>query len=124
MSLEQFRPINGYPYYAVSTWGNVINTVTGCMLCQEETKKGYLRVKLSDGHGKYTNHKVHRLVAKAFIPNPEGKPQVNHIDGNKKNNSVSNLEWVTNRENAAKRSDIIHRFADMLREIADGIEEG
>lgn len=124
MSLEQFKPIEGYPHYAVSTWGNVINTDTGCVLYQEETKKGYLRVKLSNGHGEVRNHKVHRLVAKAFIPNMEGKPQVNHIDGNKKNNSVSNLEWVTNQENAAKRAYIIHRFADMLREIADGVEEG
>lgn len=59
---------------------------------------GYCSVLLQvDGLVKRAN--IHRLVALAFIPNPENKPQVNHKDGNKANNQVSNLEWVTHREN-------------------------
>jgi hypothetical protein len=59
---------------------------------------GYCITKLCID-GKCLNRKIHRLVAEAFIPNPEGKEQVNHIDGNKENNSVENLEWVTRSEN-------------------------
>ena len=62
--------------------------------------KGYQRVRITVQREKLTL-KVHREVAKAFIPNPDNKPQVNHIDGNKDNNAVENLEWVTNKENAA-----------------------
>jgi len=61
--------------------------------------KGYHKVGLNKD-GKTKKFSVHRLVAQAFIPNPESKPQVNHIDGVKTNNNVSNLEWVTNYENA------------------------
>ena len=61
-------------------------------------KDGYLRVNLYK-NGKQYNKKVHRLVTAAFIPNPEGKTEVNHIDGNKTNNRVENLEWVTHSEN-------------------------
>lgn len=62
------------------------------------SRNGYIRVELwKDGRGK--KYLLHRLLAQAFIPNPEGKPQVNHIDGDKENNALSNLEWVTQREN-------------------------
>lgn len=61
---------------------------------------GYQVVHLSKD-GKIYNRMIHTLVAKAFIPNPENKPIVNHIDGNKANNHVSNLEWVTYKENTA-----------------------
>lgn len=61
-------------------------------------KIGYTIVGLNK-HNKYKLKKVHRLVAEAFIPNPENKSDVNHIDGDKSNNIVSNLEWVTRSEN-------------------------
>lgn len=63
------------------------------------SKDGYQCVGLIK-NGKSTAHRVHRIVACAFIPNPENKPYINHIDGNKTNNCVENLEWCTQKENA------------------------
>lgn len=61
-------------------------------------KSGYVSIKLcKSGHSK--RYLVHRIVANAFIPNPQSKPQINHKDGNKSNNTVNNLEWTTNSEN-------------------------
>ena len=71
--------------------------IEGTMKTTRQTKQGYVLVDLwKDGKGK--TYKVHRLVAEAYIPNPEGKETVNHIDGNKANNNVSNLEWATQKE--------------------------
>ena len=70
----------------------------GRVVKQQMGGVGYFRVELwRDGVGK--KYLVHRLLAAAFIPNPENKPQVNHIDGVKANNALSNLEWVTQSEN-------------------------
>ncbi|MBR1497753.1 MAG: HNH endonuclease [Oscillospiraceae bacterium] len=73
---------------------------------------GYLTVNLH-GNCKDVNMKVHRLVATAFIPNPLNKPEVNHIDGNKKNNHVSNLEWATGAEN------VDHAYSNSLMKSGD-----
>jgi len=78
-------------------------------------KYGYERVSLSVNNIK-TNLKVHRLVAEAFIENPENKPQVNHIDGNKLNNFKNNLEWVNNSENQT------HAYFTGLSKIRSGVD--
>lgn len=94
----EWKKIKGFNNYEVSNEGEVRNIDTGKVLKQEDNR-GYLRVILYV-NGKKTHKKIHRLVAEAFIPNPDNKPQVNHIDENKKNNSVGNLEWATAKENS------------------------
>lgn len=68
------------------------------ILKSQSDKKGYQRISVTINSEKRT-YKVHRLVAMAFVENPDGKTQVNHIDGNKKNNCASNLEWCSGKEN-------------------------
>lgn len=68
------------------------------LLTPSKNQDGYFKVSLNKD-GKLDVKIIHRLVALAFIPNPENKPQINHIDGNKLNNCVDNLEWNTNIEN-------------------------
>lgn len=108
---EVWKDIQGYEgIYQISNLGRakslerLIPCAYGMRKIPEKIMKpalntdGYWRVKLIKGELK-KNRKVHRLVAEAFIPNPEGKRCVNHIDGNKNNNCVDNLEWVTHKEN-------------------------
>ena len=93
--MEIWKAIPGYEdRYAASSFGAVKNLRTGHTLTPA-SRNGYLTVSLS---GK--THYVHRLVAKAFIPNPEDKPTVNHIDEDKHNNRVENLAWATMYEQA------------------------
>lgn len=71
----------------------------GRILKPTQDSKGYLRLRVTIDREK-RSYKVHRLVAMAFVDNPDNKPQVNHINGDKTDNRASNLEWVTNKENA------------------------
>lgn len=100
---EKWKDIEGYEgLYQISSLGNIRsfyphNFRKGDKLLTFKNC-GYRRAVLYKD-GKLTKILVHRLVAKAFIPNPLGKPYVNHKDGNRSNNSVENLEWVTQQEN-------------------------
>lgn len=108
MKKEYWFPILDYDNYEVNLNGKVRNAKTKKILAQYENSNGYLYVCLSE-RNHTINKKVHRLVAEAFILNEDDKPQVNHKDGNKKNNNVSNLEWTTNKENMihAKKSGLL-----------------
>jgi len=97
---EIFKAVDGHDKYEVSSYGRVRRISTGRIMKQQKHKetREYLRVGLDK-----KNIRVHRLVAFAFIPNPNNYPTVDHIDGNGGNNEVRNLRWCTNMMNHGNR---------------------
>lgn len=107
---EVWKAIDGYEgLYEVSNFGRVRSlprrTTSGRIL-KLEIKKGYQYAHLRNLE-KSAHLRVHRLVANAFIPNPDNKPQINHINGNKTDNSASNLEWCTCSENQRHKFEVL-----------------
>lgn len=108
MTKEQWKPVEGYEeYYEVSNMGQVRSlprkmhnyTKPGRILKQQNNGHSYMTVGLHAPNKKEKHAYVHILVARAFIPNPDGLEDVNHKDFNKGNNAVENLEWVTRQQN-------------------------
>lgn len=115
MNKEIWKDIEGYEgLYQISNYGNIVSLNYNHtkkrkeLIC--EINNGYCKIGLCKNN-KTKRYMVHRLVAKAFIDNPYNKNQVNHIDGNKQNNRVDNLEWVTPKENTE------HSIKNSLRKM-------
>lgn len=95
-----WKEIKGFEnLYKVSNTGFIFSIRTNKILSLRLDSSGYPHVILYKSGKKYSK-KVHRIVADTFLENPYNKPQVNHIDENKQNNNINNLEWVTAKENA------------------------
>lgn len=118
MAVELWKTIKDFPKYKVSNLGRIKTELirgkkVNKILSQKLTKKGYLEVTLYN-NGIKGFKTVHRLVAEAFIPNSDNKPQVNHKNGIKTDNRVENLEWVTCKEN------VIHSYKTGLKKGIKG----
>lgn len=109
--------ISGYEgRYTISECG-IIRNRWGNEVKSHARPDGYIQVRLVDSEGKRKSHLHHRLVANAFIANPDGLNEVNHINGDKSDNSVSNLEWLSKADNAK------HAYSTGLRARGSKLNE-
>lgn len=116
--MEIWKTIEEATNYEVSNYGNVRNSKTGYILKGRISKSGYFQVSIAEKEsGHFKNQYIHRLVAIYFINNPEGKREVNHKDGNKLNNKVENLEWVTSSENQKHRQKVLGKRKTSQRRV-------
>lgn len=125
---ENRAEILGFDYsYEITSDGQVISHARynnkNLVMKQHMAKDGYLNIGLIK-NGKSTLHRVHRIVACAFIPNPDSKPYINHIDGNKTNNTVNNLEWCTQKENASHSINVLHKWSSSPKQSKAAQELG
>lgn len=97
MSEEEWKSIPGFDQYEASNLGNVRNTKTKRVMEKFQAKNGYVRLTLRK-NGKYVSVDIHRLVAQTFLPNPDNKKTVNHINHIRNDNRLENLEWATHTE--------------------------
>lgn len=97
-AFELWLPVAGWPGYYVSNFGRVLGKKG--IMAQTPNHAGYMRVRLyCSATGKKPTIRVHRMVAEAFIENPDALPEVHHKDHDVSNNAAANLEWVTRQEN-------------------------
>lgn len=121
MEQEVWKPIRCYDgKYEVSNLGRVRNK-KGQILRPDYRKNLYYYVYLRCGHGKKgTHHYIHRLVAEAFIPNPKNLPIINHINEDRQDNRIDNLEWCTMSHNVRVCTKIRKHFKGVVQKTMDG----
>lgn len=125
---EEWKPISGYSGYEISSHGRIRSFIPSTkrkeiphiLATTRHYKNGYVQIRLGRDKVYFV---LHRLVAKAFIPNPDNKRCVNHLDSNRCNNHVSNLEWCSHRENALHSYDFNNRASPRRKLLNDSILE-
>lgn len=101
-----FTTLTNFPKYEINKLGEIYNISTNHRINGTPTK-GYIRVNLEDINGDRKLYFIHRIVAETFLENPNEYKQVDHIDGNKRNNKVENLRWCTNSQNQINKESYI-----------------